>query len=300
MLARARILVSMNTLSVERRAAILAALVEGASVRAAGRIAGAAKGTVLKLLAEVGSACLAYQRRVLVNLPCKRLEADEIWSFVGAKMANTAPELRGTAQRGDVWTWTAICADTKLIPCWLIGPRDSEAARTFMLDVASRMAGRIQLTTDGLNWYLSAVQNAFGWNGADYAQLVKTYGAPQDKGAARRYSPPVCTGALKVPIMGKPDESLISTSYAERHNLTIRMQNRRYTRLTNAFSKKVENHGHSFALSMMHYNFCRVHQTLTRANGGIHLTPAMAAGITNHRWTLEEVLALPQVAEKAA
>ena len=151
----------MNTLSVERRAAILAALVEGASVRAAGRIAGAAKGTVLKLLAEVGTACLDYQRRVLVNLPCKRLEADEIWSFVGAKMANTEPHLRGTCIKGDVWTWTAICADTKLIPCWLVGPRNAEAARVFMLDVASRMAGRIQLTTDGLNWYLSAVENAF-------------------------------------------------------------------------------------------------------------------------------------------
>lgn len=292
MLARARILVPMNTLSVERRAAILAALVEGASVRAAGRIAGAAKGTVLKLLAEVGTASLDFQRRVLVNLPCKRLEADEIWSFVGAKMANTEPHLRGTCIKGDVWTWTAICADTKLIPCWLVGPRNAEAARTFMLDVASRMAGRIQLTTDGLNWYLSAVENAFGWGGADYAQLVKTFGAPEDKGADRRAVAPVCTGALRVPIFGNPDERLISTSYAERHNLTIRMQNRRYTRLTNAFSKKVENHGHSFALSMMHYNFCRSHQTLTRANRGIHLTPAMAAGVTDHRWTLLEVLAL--------
>ncbi len=290
----------MNTLSADRRAAILAALVEGASVRAAGRMVGAAKGTVLKLLAEVGSACLDYQRRVFVNLPCKRIEADEIWSFVGAKMANTEPHLRGTCLKGDVWTWTAICADTKLIPCWLIGPRDAEAAHTFMLDVASRMAGRIQLTTDGLNWYLSAVENAFGWDGADYAQLVKTYGQPEDKGAVRRYSPPVCTGALKVPVMGNPDDRLISTSYAERHNLTIRMQNRRYTRLTNAFSKKVENHAYSFALSMMHYNFCRAHQTLTRANRGIHLTPAMAADVTDHRWTLEEVLAVLLAAAKAA
>lgn len=279
---------------------ILAALVDGASVRATGRIAGAAKGTVLKLLAEVGTACLAYQRRVFVNLPCERIEADEIWSFVGAKNANTDPALRGKGQRGDVWTWTAICADTKLIPCWLIGPRDAQAARTFMLDVASRMAGRIQLTTDGLNWYLSAVETAFGWNGADYAQLVKTYGAPVDTGAARRYSPPVCTGALRVPIFGNPDERKISTSYAERANLTFRMQNRRYTRLTNAFSKKVENHAYSFALSMMHYNFCRAHGTLTRDAKGIHTTPAMAAGLTNHVWTLREVLALIPQAAKAA
>jgi IS1 family transposase len=300
MLARASILRSMNQLSVDQRVRVLAALVEGASIRATCRMTGAAKGTILKLLAEVGTACLDYQRRALVNLPCARIEADEIWSFVGAKMANTEPALRGTCIKGDVWTWTAICADTKLIPCWLIGPRNAEAARTFMLDVASRMAGRIQLTTDGLNWYLSAVENAFGWNGADYAQLVKTYGAPEDKGAARRYSPPVCTGALKMPVFGNPDERLISTSYAERHNLTIRMQNRRYTRLTNAFSKKVENHGHSFALSMMHYNFCRSHQTLTRANRGIHLTPAMAAGVTDHRWTLAEVLALAYPVAMAA
>lgn len=161
-----------------------------------------------------------------------------------------------------------------------------------MLDVANRMAGRIQLTTDGLHFYLSAVENAFGWNGADYAQLVKTYGAPVEKGAARRYSPPVCTGALKVPVFGNPNEKLVSTSYAERANLTIRMQNRRYTRLTNAFSKKVENHGHSFALSMMHYNFCRAHTTLTRDRRGIHTTPAMAAGLTDHVWTLRDVLAL--------
>lgn len=292
MLAREGIFLPMNTLTVERRAAILAALVEGASVRAAGRIAGAAKGTVLKLLAEVGAACLAYQRQVFVNLPCKRIEADEIWSFVGSKNANTDPALRNKGKVGDVWTWTAICADTKLIPCWLIGPRNAEAAREFMTDVASRMAGRIQLTTDGLRWYLSAVESAFGWGGADYAQLVKTYGAVVETGPAKRYSPPVCTGALRVPMFGHPDERLVSTSYAERSNLTIRMQNRRYTRLTNAFSKKVENHGYSFALSMMHYNFCRVHQTLTRDRRGIHTTPAMAAGATNRVWTLADVIAL--------
>lgn len=282
----------MNVLSVDRRAAILAALVEGASVRAAGRIAGAAKGTVLKLLAEVGTACLAFQKRVFVNLPCTRIEADEIWSFVESKNANAAPAERGKGKVGDVWTWTALCADTKLIPCWLVGPRDADAAREFMADVASRMANRIQLTTDGLVLYLSAVEEAFGWNGADYAQLVKSYGAPVEKGAARRYSPPICTGALKVPVFGQPIERLVSTSYAERANLTIRMQNRRYTRLTNAFSKKVENHGHSFALSMMHYNFVRPHTTLTRDKRGIHTTPAMAAGVTTRVWTLLEVVEL--------
>jgi IS1 family transposase len=290
----------MNQLTIEKRAAILAALVEGASVRAVCRMTGAAKGTVLKLLAEVGTVCLDYQRRVMVNLPCVRIEADEIWSFVGAKNANTEPALRGTCEKGDVWTWTAICADTKLIPCWLVGPRNAQAAREFMLDVASRMANRIQLTTDGLKFYLAAVEQAFGWNGADYAMLVKEYGAPE-KGKHERYSPAKVVAALRTPIFGNPDERKISTSYAERHNLTIRMQNRRYTRLTNAFSKKFENHCYSFALSMMHYNFCRSHQTLTRNAKGIHMTPAMAAGLTDHVWSLAEVvtLAYPALATAA-
>jgi len=290
----------MNRLSNEQRIRVLAALVDGASVRATCRMTGAAKGTVLKLLAEVGTACAEYQRRVMVNLPCQRLEADEIWSFVGAKQANTEPKLRGLGTRGDVWTWTVICADTKLKPCFLVGPRNADAAMMFMADVASRMAGRVQLTTDGLKWYLPAVESAFGWNGVDYAMLVKQYGAAPDHGPARRYSPAVVTAAIREPIMGNPDERKISTSYAERANLSIRMNQRRFTRLTNGFSKNVENHTHSLSLWFMYYNFCRSHQTLTRDKKGIHTTPAMAAGLTDHAWALAEILALVAATAKAA
>ncbi len=279
----------MNRLSTERRVQILAALCEGASVNSAARQTGCSKVTILKLLAEVGQVCLDYQRKTMVNLPCKRLQADEVWSFVQKKERRVPQNEKGLGQ-GDAWTWTAICADTKIVPCWHVGRRDANAASYFMEDLASRLANRVQLTTDGLNKYLNAVENAFGWNGIDYAMLVKIYGqAPEGQ---RRYSPPILLATEKEWVMGDPDEMHVSTSYAERQNLTMRMNIRRLTRLTNGFSKKIENHVHAIALYFMHYNFCRKHQTLTTANGGIHTTPAMAAGVSDHVWKIEEIVAL--------
>lgn len=279
----------MNRLPSARRVQILASLCEGASINATARITGASKVTILKLLAEIGAACAQYQRATLVNLPCKRLEADEVWSFVGCKERNVPRDEKGRG-RGDAWTWTAVCADTKLVPCWHIGARDADAAAYFMEDLASRLANRVQLTTDGLRVYLAAVENAFGWNGTDYAMLVKIYGQPIE--GAHRYSPPEVIGTETRWVMGSPDSTLISTSYAERQNLTMRMNIRRLTRLTNGFSKKIENHAHAMALYFMHYNFCRKHETLTKAAGGIHTTPAMAAGVAGHVWKLDEVVAL--------
>lgn len=281
----------MNRLSTEKRTAILAALCEGASINSTARQTGVSKVTILKLLAEVGQACLDYQRATLVNLPCKTIQADEVWSFVGCKQRHVPRGERGKG-RGDAWTWTAICADTKLVPCWHIGARDAGAAALFMEDLASRLAARIQLTTDGHKAYLSAVEGAFKWNGVDYAMLVKLYGPAPTGQSQIRYSPPELLGIEKTWVMGKPDEKLVSTSYAERQNLTMRMNIRRLTRLTNAHSKKFENHVHAISLYFMHYNFCRKHETLTKAASGIHTTPAMAAGVSNHVWKLEEVVAL--------
>lgn len=280
----------MNRLSTEKRTAILAALCEGASINSTARQTGVSKVTILKLLAEVGQAVLDYQRSTLVNLPCKKIQVDEVWSFVGCKERRVPREERGMG-RGDAWTWTAICADTKLVPCWHVGARDAEAAHLFMEDLASRLATRVQLTTDGLRQYLVAVEGAFGWNGVDYAMLVKLYGeAPE--GPQRRYSPARLLSTEKTWVMGDPDEKHVSTSYVERQNLTMRMNIRRLTRLTNGFSKKIENHVHAIALYFMHYNFCRKHETLTKAAGGIHTTPAMAAGVADHVWKIEEIVAL--------
>ncbi|MGI8548599.1 MAG: IS1 family transposase [Gemmatimonadaceae bacterium] len=277
----------MNTLSKDRRAAVIRALVEGSSIRAVARMTGTDKDTVTRLLVEVGEFCSIYQDHTLRNLSCKRVEADEIWSFCGAKQKNATK-----AGQGDLWTYTAICADTKLALSWLVGPRSSASTRAFMLDVASRLGNRVQLTTDGLSWYLHAVENAFGWNGVDFAQLVKTYGMDPEKGPGRRYSPMVCTGADKVAVMGNPDITAVSTSYVERQNLTMRMQMRRFTRLTNGFSKKAENHAHAVSLHFMFYNYCRPHTTLTKSAKGTKTTPAMAAGLTNHVWTVEHILDL--------
>lgn len=278
----------MNMLTTERRAAIIRALVEGNSVRATSRLTGTAKATVLKLLVELGEFCSIYQDHTLRNLNCKRIEADEIWAWVGAKQKNaTKPG------QGDLWTYTAIDSDSKLMVSWLVGSRNHATTQAFMADVAERLANRVQLTTDGLGWYLSAVENAFGWNGVDFAQIIKTYGIPLDETERqRRYSPAVCTGAIKTAIMGSPDMDLVSTSYVEQSNLSIRMQNRRFTRLSNAFSKKAENHAHAVSLYFMFYNYCRPHQTLTKAAKGIKTTPAMAAGLSNHVWKVEEILAL--------
>lgn len=277
----------MNKLAAAKRADVIRALCEGNSVRATTRLTGAAKATVLKLLVEVGEFCATYQDIVLRDLPTKRVEADEIWAFVGAKAKNATRE-----GQGDIWTYTALDADSKLMISWLVGPRNSGSTQTFMADVADRLGHRVQLTTDGLAWYLSAVENAFGWNGVDFAQLVKTYGLPTDEaGAVRRYSPMECTGAHKQRVMGKPDAEKVSTSYVERTNLALRMGNRRFTRLTNGFSKKAENHAHAVSLFFMYYNFCKPHGTLTKANRGIKRTPAMAAGLTDHVWTVDEILA---------
>jgi IS1 family transposase len=285
----------MYRLTRERRVQILSALCEGASISATARQVGVSKVTVLKLLEDIGPVCLFYQQTTLVNLPCKKLQADEVWSFIGCKERNVPEDEKGTG-RGDCWTWTAICADTKLVPCWHVGTRDANAARLFMEDLASRLASRIQLTTDGHHAYLSAVEKAFGWNGVDYAMLVKLYG-PAPEGA-RRYSPPQLVTTEKYWVMGKPEAADVSTSYAERQNLTMRMNIRRLTRLTNGFSKKVSNHVNAMALYFQYYNFVRKHETLTRANGGVHTTPAMAAGVAGHVWKVEEIVALLEQEEQ--
>jgi IS1 family transposase len=279
----------MNKLSRAERARIIGCLTEGMSIRATSRLTGAAQNTIMKLLRDLGEACAAYQDRVLVDLPCERVEADEIWSFVHAKAKNVPEDKRDTFGYGDVWTWTAIDPDSKLMISWLVGNRDYEAARTFMADVASRLRYRVQLTTDGNKAYLWAVEDAFGKD-IDYAQLVKQYGvvASEDESpTARRYSPNECTGMEVTVITGDPEKAKISTSYIERSNLSIRMGNRRFTRLTNAFSKKVENHAASVSLFMFHYNFARPHRSLGKLR-----TPAMAAGVADHVWTLEEIAGL--------
>jgi IS1 family transposase len=272
----------MNKLSTAKRAAVVAALVEGCSIRATVRLTGVAKNTVTKLLVELGEACTRYQNATLQNLSVRRVQADEIWSFVGAKDKNIPAERKGEYGIGSVWTWTAIDADTKLCISWLVGTRDAGSAHEFMTDVAGRIRTRVQLTTDGHGVYLAAVEDAFGGN-VDYAQLVKIYGA--DPMAEKRYSPAQCIGCTAQTIQGTPDPKHINTSYVERQNLTMRMSMRRFTRLTNAFSKKVENHAAAVALYFMFYNFGRIHQTL-------RITPAMAAGVTDHVWGIEEIVRL--------
>ncbi len=272
----------MNRLSTQKRAQIIGCLVEGMSIRATVRITGAAKNTVAKLLTDLGEACWEYQDNTLRNLPCKRVQVDEIWSFVYAKQRNVPEEFKGQFGYGDVWTWTAIDADSKLACSWFVGSRNAEAAQLFIDDLASRLANRVQLTSEGLNSYLDAVSSSFGRD-IDYSMLVKKYGKAPD--GERRYSPPVCVGADKYKVIGNPDPDHLSTSYVERQNLTMRMHMRRFTRLTNAFSKKVENLASAVSLHFMYYNFVRVHQTL-------RVTPAMEAGITDHVWTLEEVAGL--------
>jgi IS1 family transposase len=270
----------MNKLDRKTRAQILHLLCEGQSIRAVTRLTGCSKNTVAKLLVEAGHACAAYQDKALRKLPCKRVQMDEIWSFVYAKNDNVKAAKAAPATAGDVWTWTAICADTKLIVSWLLADRTLDTAIAFTTDLQSRLANRVQLTSDGHAPYLLAVPGAFG-DEVDYAMLVKIYGA--DPQAEKRYSPAVCIGAKKKPLIGEPDSSHISTSYVERNNLTMRMHMRRFTRLTNAFSKKVENHAAAIALHTMYYNFVRIHQTL-------RITPAMAAGVTNKLWDVSDVV----------
>lgn len=273
----------MNRLSNEERIRVIASLVEGNSIRSTVRMTGVAKNTVTKLLVNIGAACSSYQDQVFRNLSCKRVQCDEIWSFVGAKQKNIKPEhFEDGGFAGDVWTWTAIDADTKLVPCWMLGSRDAQSANAFIGDLASRLAGRVQLTTDGHKPYLKAVEGAFGLD-VDYAMLVKIYG--QTTEGQKRYSPASCLGCESKAVTGQPDPKHVSTSFVERQNLTMRMGMRRFTRLTNAFSKKVDNHAAAIALHFMYYNFVRIHQTLKT-------TPAMAAGVTAKLWEISDIVEL--------
>jgi len=279
----------MNKLDRNTRVSVINCLIEGCSIRSTVRMTGVAKKTVMRLLAEVGAVCLSFQDRVLRNLPCKRIQVDECWAYCYAKAKNVTPEIAAkNPYAGDAWTWAAIDADSKLIPSWIIGPRDGVTARIFVNDLAGRLANRVQLTSDGLNVYLAAVERAFRGH-VDYAMLQKIYGASPE--AETRYSPAVCLGCEREIIDGNPDPNHISTSYIERANLTMRMGMRRFTRLTNAFSKKIENHAAAVALHMMHYNFVRIHQTL-------RITPAMAAGVTDRVWEIVDIVALLEASER--
>jgi IS1 family transposase len=271
----------MNRLPIAKRAQIIQMLVEGASLRSCSRMADVSINTVTKLLVDVADAAYAYHDGTIRNVRCRRVQADEIWCFVGAKQKNTSPDQKAHGW-GDVWTWTAIDADTKLCVGYLVGGRDGWWAREFMQDVASRIRGKVQLTTDQHRAYLEAVEDAFGGD-VDYAQLQKIYGASSEP--ETRYSPAKCIGCDMKTISGTPDPDHVSTSYVERQNLTMRMSMRRFTRLTNAFSKKIENHAAAVALHFIHYNFARIHKTL-------RITPAMAAGISDHIWSYEEIAGL--------
>jgi IS1 family transposase len=273
----------MNKLNTQKRMQIVAALVEGSSINSTVRMTGVSKPTILKLLADLGSACAKYQDETLRNLTCKRIQCDEIWSFCFAKDKNLSEEMKGKFGFGSVWTWTALDADSKLMVSYLVGERTSIYARKFIDDLASRLANRVQLTTDGHRPYLTAVEHSFG-NDVDYAMLDKIYNAPPNQGTTR-YSPAECCGTRKIKIKGNPDMTQVSTSYVERMNLQIRMDTRRLTRLTNAHSKKVANHVHALSLYFMYYNFARIHSSL-------RVTPAMQAGVADHVWTLQDIVAL--------
>ncbi len=277
---------SMNRLSLSDRARILGCLVEGGSMRSTSRLVDVSINTVTKLLVDVGIACAEYQDKTLRNLPCRHIQCDEIWSFCYSKEKNVPEDMRGQFGMGDVWTWVAVCPDTKLVPNFLVGRRDAEYANAFMADLASRLSRRVQLTTDGHKAYLQAVESAFS-DQVDYAMLVKLYGEPRGgtNPTERRYGAGSFRGVIRGVVSGHPDRQHISTSLVERQNLTMRMCVRRFTRLTNGFSKKIENHMHAVALHYMHYNFARIHKSL-------RVTPAMEAGVADHVWNLEEIAAL--------
>jgi len=278
-------MVSMaNVLSTAKRAAVISALVEGNSIRATVRMTGVSKNTIVKLLVELAGVCQSYSDEHLRNLPCKRLQVDEIWAFCYSKAKNVPTDKKGVFGYGDVWTFCAIDADTKLVPSWLVGSRDVGCATELMQDLVGRLANRVQLTTDGLKAYVSAVEEAFGGD-VDFAQLHKIYAAAPN-GPETRYSPAECTGCEKRTVTGNPDPKHVSTSYVERQNLTMRMSIRRFTRLTNAFSKKVENHTAQVAVHFFHYNFCRPHMTLKGK------TPVQAAGVDARRWSIEDMVRL--------
>ena len=282
-------MIDMNRLSSEARASVIQCLIEGCSIRSTVRMTGIAKKTVMRLLGEVGAFCWDYQDAAFQNLGCKHLQVDEMWSFVYAKAKNVTPAIAARVQSaGDAWLWVAIDADTKLVPCWTIGPRDASTARDFMVDLAGRLKERVQLTSDGLRVYLEAVDYAFGGY-IDYSQLVKIYGA--DPEGEKRYSPAKCIGCETKRVHGNPDPKYINTSYIERQNLSVRMTNRRFTRLTNAFSKKIENHIAAIALGYFAYNFIKIHRTL-------RMTPAMAAGVTPRLWDVADLVAAWEGSER--
>lgn len=278
---RSSIMGLMKQLTREKRASVIRCLVEGNSIRSTVRITGVSKNAIQKLTRDLGEAVLEYQDNVLRNLNCQRIECDEIWNFAYAKDKNVPDEMRGMPGVGSMWTWTAICADSKLIVSWRLGARDAANAQMFVSDLANRLSNRVQLTTDGNRLYVNAVDNAFQGD-VDYAMLIKQYGETDEE---RTYSPGKCIGAFKQQVEGLPEYDKVSTSYAERQNLNIRMQNRRYTRLTNAFSKKAEMLAYSIAITFMYHNFVRVHQTLKT-------TPAIKAGIAKTRWTVEDMVDL--------
>ena len=278
----------MNRLSSEQRTQVISCLIEGNSIRSTVRMTGIAKKTVMRLLVECGEFCAEYQDRAFRNLKCRRLQVDEMWSFCYCKQKNVTPEIAENHVAGDVWLWSAIDAETKLVPAWYIGQRDAVAATTFIADLETRLANRVQLTSDGHKVYLNAVIDAFA-DEIDYAQLVKYYGNEPE--GQKRYSPAVCTGAERIIRLGDPDPKYISTSYVERHNLSVRMTVRRFTRLTNAFSKKIENHCAAIALGYFAYNFIKIHRTL-------RVTPAMAAGVTDQLWEVADLVAAWEVWER--
>jgi IS1 family transposase len=279
----------MNILPLDKKIQVLSSLVEGNSIRATSRMTGVAKGTINRFLERVGRACSKYQDIVLRDLTCTNIQCDEIWSFCYAKEKNVPETHKGEFGYGDIWTWVAIDADTKLVPSWSVGLRNPEYANAFMQDLKSRLTNRVQLTTDGHGLYLWAVEKAFG-SEVDYAMLVKIYGKQPD--GEKRYSPTDCIATRQEVLQGNPDIKNISTSYIERQNLTMRMNMRRFTRLTNAFSKKIENLEYAVSLHFMYYNFCRPHKTLNPKAVGI--TPAMAAGVSSKRWTLEDIIYLTE------
>ncbi|HTS49640.1 MAG TPA: IS1 family transposase [Bryobacteraceae bacterium] len=278
----------MNRMDSTKRAQVLSAICEGNSIRSVTRMFHVGKNTVARLLIEAGEACAEYQDKALRNLKCKRVQCDEIWAYIGAKDKNVPADRRDEFGIGSVWTWVALDADSKLCCTWMVGNRDGEAAKEFIKDLASRLSSRIQLTSDGHRAYVEAVEAAFG-SEIDYAMLVKIYGA--DRQDEARYSPADFISCRAVDITGKPDAKHISTSYVERQNLTMRMCMRRFTRLTNGFSKKLENHVAAVSLHFMYYNFVRIHQTL-------RVTPAMAAGVTDRLWEMSDVVALLDEREK--
>jgi len=283
-------MISMNRLDSSKRCQIISSLVEGNSLRSTSRMTGVAINTVVKLAVDAGAACSDYQDKVMRDLKCERVQVDEIWSFCYAKAKNVTKEIAAkNPSAGDVWTWTAIDADSKLIPSWVVGSRDAVSARLFVQDLRNRVSGRFQISSDGFTPYATAIERAFKGH-IDYAQIVKVFGAPAD--GERQYSPATCIGCERKIISGYPDPKHISTSYVERANLSMRMGMRRFTRLTNAFSKKIENHVAAVALYFMYYNFARVHTTLK-------CSPAMAAGVDNRLWEIKDIVDMIDVYEKS-